>query len=213
MTGAAERAAELIADEHGLLRLTGDGADGRKERAVGVEDGVAVVLPHTAVELVGAAVDGDVDDGAGGAAELGGVVVGLHAELVDGVRRGRDGLVGEALVRGAVGVVVHTVEKEVVELRALAVDVEGSVAAGDRLVLEVVAADAGHEGHEVAVGAAVQGQIAHFPLGDDGAGIAGFALKLGGGSGDGNGLRNIADLEGDVHALTGTNVDGERFGD
>jgi hypothetical protein len=133
----------LIADEDSLLRGVGDGAYGRRERTDGIEDGVAMVLPRLAMERVGAAIDGDIDDGTGCAAELGAVVVGLSAKLVDGIRRRWNRLVGEALIRGAVGVVVQAIEKKIIELRALPVDVERRVAAGDGLVLKIVTAPPG----------------------------------------------------------------------
>lgn len=79
-------AAKLVAVRHGLLRLAGDCADGRGEGTVSVEDRVTVILPDLAVDMVAAAVDRHVDDGAGGAAKLGAVVVGLGAELIDGIR-------------------------------------------------------------------------------------------------------------------------------
>ena len=81
-----------------------------------------------AVELVGAAAERGVDDGAAGAAVLGAEVVGLDLELLDRVGRDLHDLVREALVAGAVGVVVDAVEDEVVERAAQAVDVERRVA-------------------------------------------------------------------------------------
>ena len=83
-----------------------------------VEDGVAVVLPDAAVELIVPLLM-DTLITAPERGQFGGVVVCLHPELVDGIRRGRNGLVGKSLVRGAVGVVIQAVEQEVVELRAL----------------------------------------------------------------------------------------------
>ena len=64
----------------------------------------------------------------------------------------------------------QAIEQEVVEFRTLAVDVVGSVAAGNGLVLEVIAADPRGERHQVAVCAAVQGQVVDLGLGDDGSG-------------------------------------------
>jgi hypothetical protein len=126
--GAAEGGAELVTDELGLG--VGDGFDG----ANCVEDGVAEVVPGLAVELVGAAAGGDVDDAAGLAAVLGGVVAGFETELGDGVGRRRDVLVFKALVGGSVVGVFEAVEEELVEGRALAVDVVRAFAAGGGLV-------------------------------------------------------------------------------
>ena len=141
--GTAEGPAELVADENWLRRLAGEGVGRRSEGSDGVEDCVAEIVPCLTVKLIGTAANADIDDAACGAAILCGVVVGFDTEFVDGVRGRRDGLVGESLIRGSVGVVVDTVEKEVVEFAALAIDVEGGVAAAGGGVLEDVAADAG----------------------------------------------------------------------
>src|ERR1700678_4384209 len=106
--------------------------------------------------MVGTAKDTDVDDGSGGAAILCAVVVGFDAELGDGIGGGRNGLVGEALVRGAVGVVVETVEQEVVEFAALAIDVEGGIAAAVGGVLKNIAANTGDESCKIGISAAVE---------------------------------------------------------
>jgi hypothetical protein len=60
---------------------------GGLEEAGGVEVGVADELVERGVEFVGAALRGDVDGGAGGAAVLGALVVGHDLELGDGVGR------------------------------------------------------------------------------------------------------------------------------
>ena len=143
--GAAKGATELVADEDWLLRLAGQRVVGWREGADRVQNRITEVVISLAVKVIGTAADTDVDHGSGGAAVLGAVVVGFDAELIDSVGRRRDGLVGEALVGGAVGVVVDTVEQKVVEFTALTVDVEGGVAAGIRGVFDDVAADAGDE--------------------------------------------------------------------
>src|SRR5579862_9223718 len=81
--GTAEASTKLVADQNGLLRLSGEGIGGRSERSNGVEDRVAQIIVSLAVKLVRAAADADVDDGASGAAILCTVVVGLNAELRD----------------------------------------------------------------------------------------------------------------------------------
>ena len=151
--------------------------DRRSEGANGVEVCVAVVFPEFAVEMIGAAVDAHVEDGAGGAPILGAVVVRLDAELADGVGRGLNGLVGEALVRCAVSVVVQTVEQEVVLLAAIAVYVVGSVAAGHRLVFQHVGAHTGSQQRQIGVSAAVQRKIAHIARGDNLTAFAVFGIQ------------------------------------
>ena len=51
----------------------------------------------------------------GRASVFGAHIVGDNPELLDRVRRQVHNLIAEALVAGAVGIVVHTVEQEVVE--------------------------------------------------------------------------------------------------
>ena len=89
---------------------------------------VAQELPAAAVERVRAAAIVDVDRRAGGAAVFGAHVVGDDLELADRVGRRLHDLVREALVAGAVGVVVDAVDQEVVERAAQAVDVERPLA-------------------------------------------------------------------------------------
>src|ERR1700677_1941742 len=151
--------------------------------------------------MVGTAKDTDVDDGSGGAAILCAVVVGFDAELGDGIGGGRDGLVGEALVRGAVGVVVETVEEEVIELTALAVDVEGGIAAAVGGVLKDVAADAGNQGGEVGVGAAVEREVLHLAGADDLAALAGVGFEQRGSTAHGDSLACGTYFEGDIDTL------------
>jgi hypothetical protein len=83
------------------------------------------------VEVVGAGLERSVDDSAAVAAELGAEVVVLHLEFLQRVDGGGDGLAGKRLQVEDVGVVVHTVEEEVVVEGAGAVGGEVGVAAGD----------------------------------------------------------------------------------
>jgi hypothetical protein len=134
--GPAKGTTELVADQRGLLRLAGKWVVGWRKRADRVEDCVADVIVGLAVNLVGSTADADIDDSAGGTAILGGVVVGLDAELADGVRRRGNGLVGKSLVRCAVGIVVDAVEQKIVELTAFAVHIERGIAAGISTVFQ-----------------------------------------------------------------------------
>ena len=132
---------------------------------------------RVAVELVRAAAVGDVDRRAGGAPVLGALVVGDDAELADRVGRRLHHLVREALVAGAVGVVVDAVDQEVVERAAQAVDVERAFArrAVGALVQRRLA-DAGREQRQRRVLAAVQRQLAHLVAGDHLAALARVGL-------------------------------------
>ena len=89
------------------------------------------------MKLVGAAAYGGVDHGAGGAAILGRVVARFYSKLADGVRRGWNVFICEALVGGSVVVVVEAVEQVVVERGALAIDVEGAFTAAGSVVLQL----------------------------------------------------------------------------
>ena len=196
--GPAEDAPELVAVERGLH------PGGRLEEAGGVERGVAVELPRRAVKRVGAAAERGVDDGAAGTAELGAEVVGLDLELLHGVGRDLHDLVREALVAGAVGVVVHPVEDEVVERAPQAVDVEGAVArVADRRL-----ADAGAEEREIGVGPPVQRQVDDLLPGDDLSAVARLALEQPRRADDLDRLADVADLHRQVDPLAG--VDGDR---
>ena len=200
---SAHGGAELILDQRGLLIVDG------LEEAGGVERGVAQVLPDGGVEFVGAAADGGVDDSAAGAAEFGREVVGFEAKLLDGVRGDLDDLIGEALVRGAVGVVVDAVDDEVILRTAHAVDVEGGVAR----VGDAAAADAGGEQGEVGVGAAVEREVDDLLGADDGAAGAGVGFQHLGGGVDGNAFGGGADFELEVDALAGVDGDFELLRD
>ena len=161
--------------------------------------------------MLRAAVDAHVEDGAGGASVLGAVVVGFYAELADRVRRRLDGLVGEALVRCAVRVVVQAVEHEVIELAALAVHVVGSVAAGHRLVFQVVCADAWRQQRQIGVGATVQRKVVDVARGDDLPAFAVFSVEQGGCAGYSHRLGCRAGLQGHVDALARIHFSGEGF--
>ncbi len=195
----AEHETELVPDQ---LRLH---AVGRLEEPDRVERVVAVELPERAAERVGAAAHRRVDDGAAGAAELGAEVVGLHLELLDRVGRHLHELVREALVAGAVGVVVHAVEDEAVDGAAEAVDVEGRVAGlGDGR-----AAHAGAEEREVRIRASVQREVDDLLLADDLSAIARLGLEQFRGAGHDDRLADVADRQREIDSLARVDRHGE----
>ena len=107
----AGRAAELILFQRGL-RLAR-----RREEVPRLQRIVAVELPRRPVQLVASRFRDDVDDGAGVAAELGGVRVRLDLEFLDGVWRRTQHepgvervVVGRAVEQEAVGLVAHAVD-------------------------------------------------------------------------------------------------------
>ena len=161
-------------------------------------------LPRRAVERVRAAAERRVDDRAAGASVLGAEVVGDDLELFDRVRRHLHDLVREALVAGAVGVVVDAVEDEVVERAAHAVHVERRVARrADRR-----GPDAGRQQREVGVGAAVQRQVDDLLVRDDLAAIARLRFQHAARAGDFDRFPDATHLQREVDALT--RADGDR---
>src|SRR3984893_5431685 len=96
----------------------------REQKALGVEIGVAQKFVRGSVNLIGARLHDRVDDGAAHATIFRAIVAGDDFEFGDGVRRNLDNLRGEALVAGGVGVVVESVQQEIVVGAAHAVDVE-----------------------------------------------------------------------------------------
>ena len=103
--GTTRRDAELIAMER---RACGGGAV--VEEVVGIQLVVAQKLPRRAVEFVGAGFDRRIDLAAGLASELGRIVRALHAEFVQGVDDGLDGI----------GAVLHFLRHEAVDQKSVA---------------------------------------------------------------------------------------------
>src|ERR1700677_5041587 len=95
---AAKGAAELIAQQGGLVWLTGQRIGRGGEGANGIENGIPKILVGFAVKFIGPAADTDIDDASGGVTILCTVVVGFDAKFIDGIRGGRNGLIRKALV-------------------------------------------------------------------------------------------------------------------
>jgi hypothetical protein len=131
-------------------------------------------FPDRPVQRVGAAADAGIDHCARRTAVFGAVVVGVEAELLHRVRRRLHHLVREALVAGAVGVIVQAVEVVGVECRAHAVDVVCPVAR--RCVALHGFAHAGREQRQVGVLAAVQREVDNGVVLDHLAAIAGVGF-------------------------------------
>jgi len=126
--------------------------------------------------------DGDVDVSAGGSSILGALVVGYDLELGDGVGRNGDDLVVESLVALTVGHCVETVEQEVIEHAALAVDIirtgagERVDGAGGRRGRGLTRA--GDQAEQVGVVAGDKRKRFTLVVGDDLAAFTGLGLKL-----------------------------------
>ena len=195
--GAADHGAVLVAVELRLLAVGG------LEEAGGVEVGAAQEVPAGAAEPVGAAGVGHVDGGAGRAAVLGAHVVGDDLELGHRVGRRLHHLVREALVAGAVGVVVDAIDEEVVEGRPQTVHVERALARREAAGVQRREPHARRQQRELRVLAAVQRQGARDFTADHLAAVARIGLQLHGGRAHFHGLGDLADGHGDVHAQAG----------
>ncbi len=168
---AAKRAAKLI------LVVRQFASAHRFEESLRIQNRVAQELPRFTVILIGAAFDAGTDHGAGRAAELGTVVVGFNFELGKRVRIGLNHLIRKALVAGPIGIIVHTVEHEIIQLAALAVDVERSIAAGVGLIFERRFGDAGREQSEIGIRSSVERQFADLCLADHLAARTGLSFE------------------------------------
>ena len=155
------------------------------------------------MELVGARLGDGIDDGAGVAAELGGEVVGLDAELFEGVG------VGDESGGVKLGVVVvAAVEEVVVSGAARTVD-------GDAFVLaEAVVAGTGYgsrdETDELEGVAAIEGEFGNAAFVDDffEGGTDGF--DLGDRAADGDRFRDLAEFEGGLDLPGRVRIEAER---
>jgi len=198
--GAAEGEAVLVAFDDGA-RI----AEAVVGEAIGVEDGVLMVVVSGAVEFVRAGLSNDVDGAAAGAAEFGGVGVGFEAELLDGVDGGADDD-AVAIADGVGG----TVEEDLVRRSASAADAgeaaehENDVAFDEGVLLDELAFDGGADaggfgleerefGGDVDGGGGLgegEGEVEGGGLVDFEADLAAdLRLEAGGGDGDG-GIRD-----------------------
>ena len=115
---------------------------------------VAEELPDVAMQAVGAGLDGGVEHRTGGTAQLGAELAGLHLELLDGVHRRQDDVVGAVEEVDGVGVVVNAVQQVVVLRGAQAVGgkrARSGVAAGVGLGRLRAGAELGKEGKVASV--------------------------------------------------------------
>src|SRR5262249_36796058 len=139
-----------------------------------------------------------VDHGAHGASVLSAEVVGLDLELLYRIRRQLNHLVGESLVAGTVGVIVHAVYHEIVQRSLNPVDIIRTFTA---FIDQVGAADAGRQESQVGVVAPIQGKINNGVPVDELATIVGIGFEQRRGVFDNDALRHIADFELQIDAL------------
>ncbi len=143
----ADIAAELVLNVFGL----GEALAIREE--IGrVELAVAKVLVREPVDLIGPALGDHADGGAGVAPVFGRVRIRYDLELLDGVNGGADDLSGQLLNIFGDGVVVDTVENEVVLQRPDAMHIESAGASGAgsaALVGVTLSLNAGDQVHQI----------------------------------------------------------------
>jgi len=110
------------------------------------------------------------------------------------------------LVRCAIGIVVNTVEKEVIEFAALSVHVERSIAAAVCGVLEDIAANARNQGRKIGIGTAVERKVLNLACADYLATLAGIGLQQLGCIADRDNFTRRANLECDIDTLMGVDL-------
>src|SRR5215471_17809299 len=83
-----------------------------------------MIFPQAAVKLIGPTAVRCVDHRPGATPEFSAVGVGLHLELLDGVRGDLDDLARKTLIARAISIVVDTVQQEIVDRVAQTVDIK-----------------------------------------------------------------------------------------
>ena len=192
---AAQRRPELILLVHRLH------AAQRLEETHRVQFRVAHELPRAAMKTVRSAANRRVDHRARRAPVLRAVVIRRHAILRHRVRIQLHDLIRKALVAGAVGVVVHPVQHEIVERAPLPVDVVRSVPARDGAVFEHRLADARRQQRQIRIRPPVQREIQNLPRRHHLPAVARIGFEYRGGTGDRHALRDAAHLQGQIHPL------------
>ena len=202
--GTAEIPAEVVEAKFLLL----DGVEG-----TGVEGVVADEFVGAAVEGAGAGFEGEVNDGAGVLAVFGAVVGGEDFELGDGVGVDVDEVVAAAAVVfivDAVNVPGEGVGAAAVGRLAAGV---GAEAAGEVETAGVVGGDAGDEGEELNVVAAVELELGSLGAGDDAPDFAAGGFDGGGVGTDGDAVGNGTDFELDIGGDLGVHFDADVLAD
>ena len=207
---AADGASELLL---AIVRLE------RQEGIVRAEGTVAEIIESRAVQVIGAGLGDDVDDGAAGAALLGAVSGGGDAELLHDV--GGD-FVGGAIASARLGeesvVVVAAVDEEAVLESANAA--EGEIAVGGGIEAARILRDAGREQGEVGEAAAVQGEIVQGALVEQRGDAVGLSVDQDGRCGDSHGFMwaGYGEVEiqrcgaANIHLQLGRDLRGHAFG-
>ena len=206
---AAGRAAELVARERRIHLRAGRGVD-RIEEVRLVELAVAEELEHGAVEAVRARLRDGADHAAGGAAELGGVVVRLDAELLHRVdaeqhaRHARRRLVGHVGDVGALEQVAGHLGTRAADRHLRAAEASGEIAR--RGAADGDARLQRRELHEVP---AVERQLGDLRGRHDAAGDGAAQVDVGGRALDGHVLVDRADFQREIGAHLAADLERE----
>ena len=164
--------------------------------AAGSEGSVPIEEVAAAMSFVGAALDGDVDDGAGTATKFSGEGIGLDFELGDGIGIRLDHLGAEGLGVLRTLVVVDTVEKKVVLGMVIAVGDKPAGSAGDGI--ESAGGNTGGEKGQFRVAASGERKLDGRLAGDDLAEGALFGLNCCRACADLDGFTDGGDFEADT---------------
>src|SRR5262249_34603490 len=204
---SSESESELVANERWF------DASSRLEEADGIEHGIAMIFPQTAVKLIGPGAVRCVDHGAGAASEFRAISVGLDLELLDGVRRDLDDLARKALIAGAIRIVVDAIQQEVIDRIAQPVDVEGGFAPGSRDAVLRRFAHAGGQQRKVGVGPAVERKVHDLLALYNLASNAGISFEQSHAGRDYNAFAHGAGLHCQINPLPGIDCDVDTLGD
>ena len=170
----------------------------RIHRAPGV---VAIIEVRLPVKGVGAALGNGVDDAAGRAAVLGGVVGGIDLKFLDGgFGAGIAGAGSAAFLREESLVIVGAIHGVVVEQHAHAAEADEDEAAS-------VVHDGGREQYEIRPAAAIDGQIADGGVVQNRSEVSRSGVDLRGLGADGDGLGGIADIQAGREVSDSADVD------
>ncbi len=190
----AQRAAELVLAER---RIEG----GLRKEAARIESAVAEKLEQRSMQRIGPGLRDHADLRAGSLPVFGAVGVGLDVELADGVDAQQvaahaarsDGELARPGVLNAVE--QHQIVHGPPSIHRERISVAGAGVGAFQAVVD----DAGVQGHQIVEAAAVERQVLHFALSDESRNRGRGGVDHGGLFGDGHFLREIANLEPQIH--------------
>ena len=157
----ADRSAELVLPEFSF-----GNSSGILEEICGVELVIAKEFPERPVEMVGAGLNGGIQNGSGGPSELGAKAIGLNLEFLDGVDRRADHKMRAVEEVDELNVIVNAVKQVVVLCGPQAIRGKASAASEPTRVL-LTLSDAGRELSKKDVVASIQWKSVYRAFTDD----------------------------------------------